>query len=300
MTLTLEPPKLHNRDDASTTIIVGMILVTGASGTIGGEVVRLLSEAGVAVRAMTRDPARVSADVAVVRGDFRNPPSLAEIDTVFLIVLPGHELTLLEAARAAGVGKVVLMSAVGTGEHVGDSVVGPWFLSAEQAVRTSGMDWTILRPTNFASNSLRWLAEITEGKPIADASAGVPDGVVDPRDVAAVVAATLTSSSHNGQIYTLTGPELLTLADQAAALSRVLNRPVRTEVVTLAEARALAEELFRAHGLDAALVDGYLAALSWSRTGRAAVLSDDVPRVLGRPATTFETWVRDHADAFSS
>lgn len=240
-----------------------MILITGASGTIGGEVVRLLSEAGVAVQAMTRDPARVSADVAVVRGDFRNPPSLAGVDTVFLIVLPGQDLTLLDAARAAGVGKVVLLSAIGTGERVGDSVVGPWFLSAEQAVQASGMDWTILRPTNLTSNSLRWLAEITEGKPIADASAGVPDGVVDPRDVAAVAATALTSPDHNGQTYTLTGPELLTLADQAAVLSRVLNRPVRTEVVTVAEARALAEELFRAHGLDAAIVDGYLAALAW-------------------------------------
>lgn len=277
-----------------------MILITGASGTIGGEVVRLLSETGVAVRAMTRDPARVSADVAVVRGDFRDPPSLAGVDTVFLIVLPGQDLALLDAARAAGVGKVVLMSAIGTGERVRGSVVGPWFSSAEQAVRASGMDWTILRPTNFASNSLRWLAEITEGKPIADASAGVPDGVVDPRDVAAVAAAALTSSDHNGQTYTLTGPELLTLADQAAVLSRVLNRPVRTEVVTMAEARAVTEELFRAHGLDAAVVDGYLAALAWSRAGGAAVLSDDVPRILGRPATTFETWVRDHADAFGS
>jgi uncharacterized protein YbjT (DUF2867 family) len=281
-------------------IIVGMILITGASGTIGGAVVRQLSGAGVAVRAMTRDPARVSADVPVVRGDFRDPPPLAGVDTVFLIVLPGQDLALLDAARAAGVGKVVLLSATGTGERVGESVVGPWFAGAERAVRASGMDWTVLRPTNFASNSLRWLAEITEGKPIADASAGVPDGVVDPRDVAAVAAAALTSSDHNGQTYTLTGPELLTLAGQAAVLSRVLNRPVRTETVTVAEARALAEELFRAHGLDAAVVDGYLAALAWGRTGGAAVLSDDVPRILGRPATTFETWVRDHADAFGS
>lgn len=110
----------------------------------------------------------------------------------------------------------------------------------------------------------------------------------------------MTSSDHNGQTYTLTGPELLTLADQAAVLSRVLNRPVRTEAVSVGEARALAEEVFRAHGLDAAIVDGYLAALAWGRTGGAAVLSDDVPRILGRPATTFETWVRDHADRFRS
>lgn len=280
--------------------MVGMILITGASGTIGGEVVRLLSEAGVAVQAMTRDPARVSADVAVVRGDVRNPPPLTGVDTMFLIVPPGQDLTLLDAARAAGVGKVVLMSAIGTGERVGDSVVGPWFHNAEQAVHASGLDWTILRPTNFASNSLRWLTEITEGKPIADASAGVPDGVVDPRDVAAVAAATLTSSDHNGQTYTLTGPELLTLADQAAVLSRVLNRPVRTEIVSATQAHTSIEELFRAHGLDAAIVDGYLAALEWGRTGGAAVLTDDIPRILGRPATTFETWVRDHADGFNS
>jgi uncharacterized protein YbjT (DUF2867 family) len=269
-----------------------MILITGASGTIGGAVVRLLSEAGVAVRAMTRDSERISADVEVVLGDVDSPPPLAGVDTVFLIVLPGRGLAVLDAARAAGVGRVVLVSAIGTGERVGDAVVGPWFAAAEEAVRGSGMDWTILRPTNFASNSLRWLGEINTGRPIPDASNGVPDGVVDPRDVAAVAAAVLRAD-HSGQTYTLTGPELLTLADQAAVLTRVLDRPVWTKEMTMAETRELAEEQFRAHGLDPAIVEDYL-------TGGGAVLSDDVPRSLGHPATSFETWVRDHAAAFRS
>jgi uncharacterized protein YbjT (DUF2867 family) len=275
-----------------------MILITGASGTIGGEVVRLLSEAGVAVRAMTRDPGRIPSDVEVVRGDFESPPPMAGTDTLFLIVLPGRGHTLIDAARAAGVRKVVLLSGIGAGERVGDAVVGPWFADAEQALRSSGMDWTILRPTNFASNSLRWLREITAGTPIPDASNGVPDGIVDPRDVAAVAAAALLSD-HSGQTYTLTGPELLAKADQAAVLSRVLDRPVWTEEKTVAEARELAEAQFRAHGLDTALVDGYLTALEWGRTGGGAVLSDDVPRILSRPATSFETWVQNHANAFN-
>ncbi|HEX6353170.1 NAD(P)H-binding protein [Actinophytocola sp.] len=281
------------------TMIVVMILITGATGTIGGEVVRLLSEAGVAMLAMTRDPRRIDADVPVVRGDFESPPSLTGVDTLFLIALPGHGLAVLDAARAAGVGKVVLVSGIGTGERVGDAVVGPWFWRAEQAVQASGMDWTILRPTNFASNSLRWLGEIAEGQPIPDSSNGVPDGVVDPRDVAAV-AATVLRSDHNGQTYTLTGPELLTMADQAEVLARVLDRPVWTEKKTVAETRELAEAAFLAHGLDVSLVEDYLTAVKWGHTGGGAIVSDDVPRILGRPATSFETWVRDNAAAFSS
>jgi uncharacterized protein YbjT (DUF2867 family) len=132
-----------------------MILITGATGTIGGEVARLLAAGGEQVRAMTRDPARVRAlpaGVEVVRGDFGDRESLAGAaagaTALFLLSAPGpslvqHDATMLAAAQSAGVRKVVKLSAIGTGEKA-KAGTGDWHLPGEQAVRSSGMEWTVL------------------------------------------------------------------------------------------------------------------------------------------------------------
>jgi uncharacterized protein YbjT (DUF2867 family) len=168
---------------------------------------------------MTRDPARVrpSRGVDVVRADFDDPASLrratAGTEAVFLLTAPAtptprHDLALLDAARAAGTTRVVKVSAIGTGETgEGNQAVGAWHLLAERAVQASGMAWTLLRPSVFASNTLHWADAIRAGDPVPNLTGRGRQGVVDPRDVAAVAAEALTSPSHHtGQTYTLTGP----------------------------------------------------------------------------------------------
>jgi uncharacterized protein YbjT (DUF2867 family) len=267
---------------------------------------------------MTRDPARASvpAGVEVVAGDFDDPASLQRAATgatsLFLLsapgpTLPGHDKAMIDAARTAGVRRVVKVSAIRTDamEAFRGGVLGAWHRPGEQAVRDSGMVWTLLRPTSFASNTLQWAAAIRAGDPVPDMTGAGQHGVVDPRDVAAVAVRTLTSPAspaspaspdHDGATYTLTGPELLTVADQAATLGRVLGRGVVTEDVPLAAAR----EQLRSYGMDDAFVEVAVTGYEFVRAGGNAVLTDDVRRVLGREPGSFEAWARDHRAAFAS
>jgi uncharacterized protein YbjT (DUF2867 family) len=280
-----------------------MILVTGATGTIGSEVVRRLARHAEPVRAMTRDPSRVGGQpgVDVVFGDFDKPSSLAEAaagaSTLFLLSAPGpslaaHDRSMLDAARSAGVTKVVKLSAIGTGER-DDAKVGMWHRPGEQAVRTSGMAWTILRPSSFGSNALRWAGPIRAGDPIPNTTGAGLQGVIDPRDVAAVVVAALISPQHDGQTYTLTGPELLSVPDQAVQLGVVLGRTINTIDVA---PHAVREQMLAA-GMDPAFIDVVVDGVEFVRDGGNAVLTDDAHRLLGRPPGSFRTWAHDHRNA---
>jgi uncharacterized protein YbjT (DUF2867 family) len=282
-----------------------MILVTGASGTIGGEVVRLLAAKGEQVRAMIRSPNRagVPAGVEVVRGDFDEPSSLeqsvAGATALFLLSAPGpsvslHDQAMLGPARDAGVSRVVKVSSIGSGE-TGNARVGAWHRPGEQAVQASGMAWTLLRPAEFASNTLRWADPIRAGDPVPNMTGVGTLGVVDPRDVAAVAVESLISDGHEGQAYTLTGPELLSVPDRAVRLGQVLGRAVRTVEVPLDVAR----EQMLASGMNASFVDVVIDGLEFIRSGHGAVLTGDVERVLGRPPHGFDIWVQDHRDAFA-
>jgi uncharacterized protein YbjT (DUF2867 family) len=284
-----------------------MLLITGATGTVGGEVLRLLVGKGQPVRAMTRDRARLpaSAGYDVVQADYEDPDSLRRavdgVETVFLLTAPEfptarHDTAMLDAARSTGVARVVRLSAIGSGEIVdGDKILGAWHARAEQAVRSSGLAWTLLRPSTFASNVLWWADTINAADPIPNLTGSGVQGVVDPRDVAAVAVETLLSPIHAGQTYTLTGPQLLSVPDQASQLERVLGRPVRTvdEPLDAARRRMLSS------GMHESFVDAVLTGSAWVRAGHNAIVTHDVPRILGRPATSFETWAKDHRHAFA-
>jgi uncharacterized protein YbjT (DUF2867 family) len=283
-----------------------MILVTGATGTIGSELVRQLAARGEKVRALTRDPARarVSAGVEVVRGDYRDPASvkaaLSGATALFAVGVLGpgdaeQDAELVAAARAAGVRRVVKLSAIGTG----DPAVGPagnWHLGGEQAIRAGELEWTILRPSSFASNTLSWAEAIRSGTAVSNMTGSGTQGVVDPRDVSEVAAEALLAPGHTGRVYTLTGPELLTTAGQAAILARVLGRPVTTVDVSPDALR----EQFLAAGMSETYAEGVLAGTAYVRAGRNAVVTEDVRDVLGRTPRTYERWARDHAEAFAS
>jgi len=285
-----------------------MLLITGATGTVGRHVLRLLADKGEAVRAMTRDRTRVPTlpGVDVVQADFDDPASVqqavAGVEAVFLLTAPEaptprHDLAMLDAARSAGITRVVKLSAIGTGEKIdADKTVGAWHLLAEQAVQASGMAWTLLRPSTFASNVLWWADAINTGDPVPNLTGTGTQGIIDPRDVAAVAVQALISSDHTGQVYTLTGPELLSVPDQADRLEHVLGRPVKTVDQPLDVARAQ----MLASGMDSSVVDVIVTGSAWVRAGRNAILTDDVARVLGRPPTSFDAWARDHRDAFTN
>ncbi|MEU9451171.1 NAD(P)H-binding protein [Streptomyces sp. NPDC048277] len=281
-----------------------MILVTGATGTIGSEVVRQLAGRGAKVRAFTRDPARaqVPAGVEVVRGDLADPASLdaalAGATAAFLLRPPGpdegQDAALAAAARAAGVGRLVKLSAIGTGEPA----AGPssmWHVDGERAVRDSGLAWTVLRPSSFASNTLTWLPALHAGEAVPNMTGDGPSGVIDPRDIAEVAVRALLDAGHAGRTYTLTGPEAISVPGQATVLAEVLGRPVPTRDLSPDETR---DFLRTAWGMDETRADGVLTGVAFVRAGGNAVVTEDVPEVLGRPARSFRTWAEDNRSLF--
>lgn len=280
-----------------------MILVTGATGTIGSELVRQLVARGTSVRAMTREPGRrqPTADVIVTQGDFEDPASLRrateDVREVFLLSAPGprvpaHDRAMVDAAVEAGVRKIVKLSAIGSTDQ---GMPGNWHAAGEQAVRESGLAWTILRPAGFASNALRWVPAIRAGQAIPNLTGSGVHAFVDPRDVAAVAAEALRSPDHDGQIYTLTGPELLSVPDQVRQLSEVLGgRELAVSDVPL----EIAAEQMRAAGMDEAVVSVAIRGAELIRSGGDKTLTADVERVLGRPAGTFRGWAESNRAAF--
>jgi uncharacterized protein YbjT (DUF2867 family) len=282
-----------------------MILVTGATGTIGSEVVRQLAARGAKVRALTREPAkaRVPEGVEVVRGDYLDPGSLegamSGVTAAFLLGAPGpdsrHDQNLVAAARAAGVHRLVKLSAIGTGDpDVGPS--GDWHVPGEQAVRDSGTEWTILRPSSFASNTLSWVPAVKEGKPVPNMTGDGLSGVIDPQDVGEVAARVLVDGGHAGRTYTLTGPEAISVPGQAATLASVLGRPIATQDLSPDATR---DHLLTVWGFDEAQAAGGVAGTAFVRAGGNAVVTEDVPELLGKPARTYREWAEDHRQAFA-
>lgn len=275
-----------------------MILVTGAAGNVGGEVARALAGAGEQVRALTRDgsgPA-LPEGAEVVAGDLNKPESLraALAGAQGLFLLPGYQNmpdTLAEARRA-GVERVVLLSGGSAGDGDLTNAVSRYMIRSEEAVRASGLAWTILRPSAFMSNAFRWLPRLRDAGIVRVPFAGVRTAVIDPADIGAVAAVALTGDHHDGQTYRLTGPQALVPAEQVEVLARVLGRSLRFEAQPDDEARA---EMSAA--MPAEYVDAFFRFYADGELDESMVLPT-VPDLAGRPARTFEQWARAHAAAF--
>jgi uncharacterized protein YbjT (DUF2867 family) len=167
-----------------------------------------------------------------------------------------------------------------------------YMAESEQAVRDSGLDWTILRPAAFMSNTLQWVPQLRAGDVVRAPFAGVRAAVIDPADVAAVAATALTGPGHGGRVYALSGPEALAPADRAEILGRALGRELRFEAQGDAEARAEMSAAMPARYVDAFFnfyVDGTL---------DESVVLPTVADVTGRPPRTFAGWATAHAAAF--
>jgi uncharacterized protein YbjT (DUF2867 family) len=173
----------------------------------------------------------------------------------------------------------------------GNAIADMW-ASTEDAVRASGVAATILRPSGFMSNALRWLPQLRAGDTVRTTFAEVPIAAIDPTDIAAVAAAALTDRVYAGADLELSGPTALTAAAQLAILGRALGRDLRLESVTGDDARAELARVFPPAFVDAQIrlfVDG-----EFDDSRVVSTVSD----VLGRPAGTFEHWVASHASAF--
>jgi uncharacterized protein YbjT (DUF2867 family) len=276
-----------------------MILVTGATGNVGGELVAALTARGADVRAVVRDASRAQlpAGVEVVRGDLDQPgsltPALDGARAVFLLGGWGDMPQLLRRVERAGVEHVVLLSSRCVIGGRADNPVTRMWLDSEAAVYDSGVAWTVLRPSGFQSNALRWLPQLRRGDVVRAPWPDVAIAAIDPADIAAVAATVLTESGHEGAAHPLSGPEPLTPGDQVETLAAVLGRPLRYEPLTDEQARA---EM--AADTPAPLIDAFFRFFSDGEFDDAPVLAT-VQQITGRPPRRLEQWARAHAHALA-
>ena len=284
-----------------------MILITGATGTTGRGVVEELRRLGAeGVRALVRDPARAGfireAGFETVAGDFERPETLGAalegVERALLLTPPtpytvSHHREFIMAAAQAGVRHIVKLSAFGADADAPEGF-GRWHGQSENLLKTSGLQWTILRPNFFMQNLLGQARQIAATgsiyQPLGDARASF----IDTRDIAAVAARALTEEGHGEQTYTLTGPEALSYHDVAAKLSEATGRSINYVPVS--------PEQFRAGALGAGLPEWLVSALERLNetflSGEAAEVTDAVRRVGRKEPTTLEQFARDYAEAF--
>ncbi|GAA2620832.1 NAD(P)H-binding protein [Actinomadura fulvescens] len=276
-----------------------MILVSGATGNVGGELARRLAASGTAVRALVRDPATSEppAGAEPVAGDLDHPESLVGalkgVDGVFLLSGYADMPGLLAEIDRAGVGKVVLLSGSAVLATDTKNVISRYMQESERAVRESGVPWTFLRPSGFMSNTLQWAPQIRAGGDVVRAP--FPDvrvAMVDPYDIAAVAAEALLGDGHEGNIYHPTGPEALLPADRVRVLGEVLGRELRFEGQTHAEAR---EDMIGSMPVE--YVEAFFGFYADGKLDESHVLPT-VREVTGNEPRTFAQWAAAHADAF--
>ncbi|MGA8573662.1 MAG: SDR family oxidoreductase [Desulfobaccales bacterium] len=278
-----------------------MILVIGATGTIGTQLVDQLTQADYSVRAFTRNPERAAkfgGKVEVAIGNLDDEKSLLQamrgVQRCFLITRSTQQdKNALVAAKEAGVGHVVKIST----QEAGWTPVqghGHWHREREELIRASGLTWTFLRPSMYMSFALSWVQSLRAENAIYSAGGPGKLGPVDPWDVAAVAKAALTISEHENVAYELTGPELLSFGEMAATLSKVTGRPIRHVDISDTEQG----EIFSKMGLPKYTVDGLVETFSLIRNGRFAYLTEDVEKVTATRPRTFETWVQENIAAF--
>ncbi|MEV5741678.1 NAD(P)H-binding protein [Microbispora rosea] len=270
-----------------------MIVVTGASGNVGGQVVALLAAAGERVTAVSRRTAELPEGVRQVRADLDDPAGLKDAfdgaDALFLLVAGQNPQAILDAAMAGGVRRVVLLSSQGAGTRP-DFYRHP--AAFEDAVRRSGLEWTILRPGGFHSNAYAWAESVRGGRTAAAPFGDVGLPTIDPADIAEVAATVLREDGHAGRVYELTGPAPTTPRERVAAIGAALGTPVRFAEQTREEARAQMLQF-----MPEQVVEGTLAILG-EPTDAERRVSPDVERVLGRAPRSFADWAVRNAAAF--
>ena len=282
------------------------ILVTGATGTIGSEVVKALAaKPGVTVRIGVRSAAKAdklaAPNVVPVDFDFARPETIAAavkgVDLVFLLTpfsadQVEHGRAVVEAAKAAGVKHIVKLSAMGADNEPGIQL-GRWHRETEKLVEASGISYTILRPGNFMDNFINFYP------PGPDGNIYVPFGTaavsyIDARDVAAVAAAVLTEEGHYGKAYDLTGPEAITTAEVAKAIGEASGRTVK--YVDVPE-EATSKAMLDMH-MPRWMVDAMMELYGITKAGYASGVSPLVKQITGRAPRTFAEFARDHAAAW--
>ncbi len=284
------------------------ILVTGATGTLGSQVVKQLSQRGHKVRAAVHSPEKAKALAGkadeIVSLDFSNPETfdgaLDGVEKVFFLSPLTEDTveigtTFAEAAKKAGVRHIVRQSGMGADADAGITL-GRWHWAVEQAIENTGIKWTHIRPNSFMQNFAAFFSQtIKEQGAFYLPWGGGKISLVDVRDIAAVAVESLTGDGHEGQSYEITGPQALSGEDCAGIFSKVLNKTVQYVDVPEDAARQSMQDM----GMPDWFVDAIMELYAVNKAGYTAGVTDTVEQVTGKAPRSFEQFVQDHVEAFS-
>jgi uncharacterized protein YbjT (DUF2867 family) len=281
-----------------------MILVTGATGKSGREIVKQLSQAGARVRALVRDPVKAGwlaelPGVEVVQGDLAKPETieaaLEGIERALLLPAPApssvaEQSNFIRAAVRMGTLHVVKFSAVGADASASEGFAR-WHGLGEEQLKAAGLAYTILRPALFMQELLNtWGGQRAIYLPMGDAR----QAPVDTRDIAAVAGKTLTADGHTGRTYEITGPEALTYTEIAAQISAATGEQVAYVPISFEQYRQTLADM----NLPAWLVEALVDLNRKLAAGVGSEVTNVVREVAGKEPTTFAEFAREHAEAF--
>jgi uncharacterized protein YbjT (DUF2867 family) len=284
-----------------------MILITGATGAVGRPLVAALRERGTPVRALTRDPARAGlpSDVEVVAGDASRPETIAaHLDGVRAVFLNSRAIgdacgAFADLAKARGVTRLVALAAYNVEQDLSlqpSRYVGDRNRECEAAAEASGLEWSSLRPQVYTNMALPlWGDQLQRGDTIDWPYPDFAEAVVDPRDVAEVAVHALLEDDLLGRKPVLTAAEPITHAEMVVVIAEVTGRPLRYRESSLVDFAGR----IAAMGLPPELTASFIARFA-AFAGHTPELTDEIPRILGRPARTYRDWIADHAAAFAA
>ncbi|MGW0547358.1 NAD(P)H-binding protein [Streptomyces altiplanensis] len=268
-------------------------LVTGATGTVGRQVVAELLRRGERVRALTRDPAKADlpAGAETVRGDLTDPeslvPALEGVTGLHLITFGGAYFAplttgpeIVALAAKAGVRRITVLNGGGP-------------TPLQDAVEAGDVDWTLVMPVEFMANTLEWAEGIRTQDEVAEPFVDRVSAMVHEADIGAVAAVALTEDGHAGRTYLITGPEALTVRDRVRTLAAARGRQIGLTELSAEQAAGR----WRQAGTDPETV-AFLLDVYGNTPPEGRTVVDTVERVTGRPARTFAEWAADHAESF--
>lgn len=272
------------------------ILVIGGTGIVGSEVVRALANAGEAVRATSRRPARFEPGVDGAILDLSDPATLraalSDVEAVFAYADPETADGLVDEMQSAGVRRLVLLSSADAADADLGSFNARRHREPELVVERSELDWTFLRPVAFASNALFWKEQIRFAGTVRTPYPNASQSLIDPRDIGRVAAIALTSSDLVGAAPILTGPESLSQRLQVEILAAALGRPIGFEEITPEQTRAMLKGI-----LDPAFIELKLTVLE-DATAHPDPVTDAVQTITGQLPGAFAAWAEARAAAF--
>jgi uncharacterized protein YbjT (DUF2867 family) len=284
-----------------------MMLITGATGTVGSEVVKRLSAHGVQVRAVTSDPQKAGAHrlphVQFVPGDFDDVDSMgracAGVDRAFLLTnsterAEQQQIAFTRVAQQSGVRHIVKLSQLHADANAPERFLR-YHGMVEAAIQASGLTFTFLRPNLYMQGLLNFRQSIQQQSAFFAAAGDARISAVDVRDLADVAVAALTTAQHNNKVYALTGPDALTFAEMAHQLSRAVGRTITFVDMPPESMRAALADL----GFPAWQADGLLEEFAMYRRGEAAGVEPGVREALGQPPRAFDAFARDYAPLFA-